>query len=555
MSEIKQLLSSVYNEGQLEFILSEVKGLLEKYSGQIKQVKEPISEKDICLITYGDQVYEPGERKLSILNRFIEKYLSNITTIHILPFYPYSSDDGFSVVDYYAVNDELGDWEDINQIGKSHKLMFDAVINHISQKSSWFEGYLSGDALYDDYFVAEDPSYDYSSVVRPRVSPLLHEFKDASGVVKHIWTTFSKDQVDLNYRNPKVLVHVLDVLMHYLAKGANILRLDAIGFMWKEKGTSSIHLSETHQLIKAIRVVLEQLNPEVILITETNVPHKENISYFGNGSDEAHMVYNFTLPPLLAYSLLKENTAVLHKWCVSLELPTKQVCFFNFTASHDGVGVRPLDGILPKEELITLMDSAEANGGLVSYKANKDGTESPYEINCNYYSLLKGTEVDEAAGIKRFITSQAVAMAMPGLPAIYFHSLLGSQNYRMGVQQTGHNRTINREKLRLQELEMALSNPSSLRARIFEALQQVINVRTKERAFFPYGDFEVVDFGANIFSIRRTFDGESVLTIFNFTNKEQRVDVKISCYDLFDHETKSGTVKVGPLDFLWLKEI
>jgi len=392
------LIQEIYPKNQVQNITQEIERLIQKYQPKIQQSNWALSEKDVVLIAYGDHVQQKNEAPLQTLKKFLDRYFADtISSVHLLPFYPYTSDDGFSVVDYKEVNPALGNWENIYAFSQDYQLMFDAVINHISQASEWFQGYLADDSQYQDFFIDVDLSTDLSQVVRPRALPLLSPFTDQNGNQKHIWTTFSADQVDLNYENPKVFLAVLEVLLFYISKGAKLLRLDAIGFLWKEIGTSCIHLPETHKVIQLMRQVIEHLAPQTILITETNVPHQENISYFGNGKNEAHLVYNFTLPPLLAYSILQESAVELTAWAKTLQLPSDEVCFFNFTASHDGVGVRPLTGILDDSQLNVLVETARKNGGQISYKNNADGSKSPYELNCNYLNLLTlpNTSVEE----------------------------------------------------------------------------------------------------------------------------------------------------------------
>ncbi len=549
MESVKALLSIVYPEGEIDEITNQIDEILNKYRSEITRSRA-FNETDVCLITYGDQVKGESENPLKTLEKFLEKKLPEISTVHILPFYPYSSDDGFSVIDYYQVDPNLGDWSDIESLAASKKLMFDGVINHISQESDWFKGFLGGDPGFESYFIERDPSLDLSMVTRPRTSPLLHDFTDHQGNSKHVWTTFSRDQVDLNYENPKVLLHIIDVLCFYLSKGASVLRLDAVGFLWKVDGTTCIHLEETHAVIKLIRVVLQQLNPEITIITETNVPHKENISYFGNGEDEAHMVYNFTLPPLMAFSLLNQSTEKLKSWATSLQLPGNNVCFFNFGASHDGIGVRPVDGILTKEELSTLVDAAKSNGGLVSFKKNSDGTSSPYEINCNYFSLLKG---EDGLGVKRFMMSQAIILTMPGLPALYFHSIVGSENYEAGVALTGHNRTINREKLNYNSLAEELGAEGTSRNEIFNRVKNLITIRSGQPAFHPFGAFEFPEFGEGVFAIRRWHKEDEVLCLYNLTLTSKQVNNLGLAEDLIENCTYDGSLELLPLQFCWLK--
>lgn len=553
MKNLRELLSQVYSESQVDRLMVGIDHLIQSYKQKVILDPLQLTEKDVLMITYGDQVYQKGESKLQSLKKFLDNNLSHqISLVHLLPFYPYSSDDGFSVIDYYEVNEDMGDWNDIDSLAQSYSLMFDGVINHISQESDWLKGYLANLPEYQGYFKEVDPNEDFSQVTRPRTSPVFHEFTDTDGKPRYLWTTFSKDQVDLNYETPELFLQVLDVMLFYLSNGAKLIRLDAIGFMWKEKGSTCIHLPQAHALIQVMRSVLEKVYPDVVLISETNVPHKENITYFGNGHNEAKMVYNFTLPPLLAFSLLSESTTKFKEWVSSLVLPSDQVCFFNFTASHDGVGVRPVQGILTDDELNVLVDSVKHNNGFISYKTNPDGSESPYELNCNYKSLLKGVDNNAAFGFQRFILSQAVMLCMPGLPALYFHSLVGSENYVEGVKQTGRNRTINREKLDFQVLDKELNDNASERTKVLTRLKQLIQIRSSYSCFNPFAPFSIPEASDGLLCIQRTsIDGQTVIKcVFNFSS--HGIDNPwAGGEDVLTGE--AAPQQIAPLSFAWIK--
>ncbi len=386
---------------RLETLLADFR---QKYPDWVgKPTSARVSQRDSILITYGDMVQEEGEAPLWTLVDFLEAHLKDVvSTIHILPFYPYSSDDGFSVIDYQAINPALGDWEAVTQIGESFRLMFDAVINHISAESAWFKGFLRNDPRYRDYFIVVEPGTDLSQVFRPRALPLLTEVvqKNDQGenVKRLVWSTFSTDQIDLNFRNPDLLLDILETLLFYVGHGAEFIRLDAVAYLWKEIGTDCLHLSKTHRLIQLMRRVLDRVAPGVALITETNVPHEDNISYFGDGTNEAQMVYNFSLPPLTLHAVHTGNAQKLSQWADTLTLPSENVTFFNFLASHDGIGLMPLKDILSESEIKALAQRVERLGGRVSSKSNGDGSTSPYELNINYLDALgdpqKGGEED-----------------------------------------------------------------------------------------------------------------------------------------------------------------
>ena len=553
MEKIKENIRFLY-PGKEEKTLREIEMIIDHYQELCTFGEFHLSEKDTVLIVYADSFKEKNEHELPTLKKVCSKYLKNcINSIHILPFYPFTSDDGFSVVDYKEVNPEFGDWNDIEELGRSFHLMFDAVINHISKSSNWFQEFLRENPEYENFFIEENPNdQELYKVTRPRTLPLLHKY-NKNGKDAYIWTTFSEDQIDLNYANPKVFLHILDVLLFYISKGAKLIRLDAIAFLWKKLGTNCIHLEETHRAIQAYREIIEKVAPQTVIITETNVPHIENTSYFGNGENEAHMVYNFPLPPLLAYSLHNENVDILTRWACSLQLPSNQTCFFNFTASHDGIGVRPLQGIVADEEIDLLAQKVELHGGFVSYKSNPDGTKSPYELNCNYMDLLTNPAEEDELRIKRFLLSQSAMLCMPGVPGIYYHSIFGSENDVQGVLDSGINRRINRKKIQVAELEKELQNPESLRTKIFTSYSHMLAIRKNEKAFSPFGQAKFWQ-EDGIFIIERNHENETLICLHNFTREEKHIEKYTENTVCLTHRIGCDTI-LGAFEFKWLKQI
>lgn len=556
---IKKKLESLYDKKSAAETWNRLRPMLDKYKKSIKKKSFILSERDVVLITYGDGFLSVGEPPLQSLKRFLHSYLKNIVTVvHILPFYPYSSDDGFSVVDYRAVNPNLGTWDEIRQIEKDFYLMFDAVINHISVKSKEFQEFVGGNPSYKDFFIVVEPGTDLSDVFRPRTLPLLSEFNTEWGPLQ-VWTTFSADQVDLNFKNPDVLLFIIDVLMTYAFFGASMIRLDAIAFLWKEIGTSCIHLPQTHMVIKLFRDIFEYCAPHVKIITETNVPHKENISYFGNGNDEAHLVYNFALPPLTAHTLQSGDATILSKWAESLMPPGKNAYFYNFTASHDGIGVLPAKNILADEQIDVLVKETEKRGGRVSYKSNADGSQSAYELNISLFDLISDPEADEpiTTKVKRFIASQAIALSIIGIPAIYYHSIVGSRNYHKGVKQTGMNRAINREKLNLSEIAKDLETRGTIRNLVLNGLTTLIKKRRLCRAFHPQGNQRVLKLHQGVFALERSSPegNELILSLINVTNRTIELSIDHPCKkDIISGKILQDRFTIDPYEILWLQQ-
>lgn len=559
MAAIRERLIKLYGEetaGKYTEIIETMINNARKKQKEQKKVKW--DEKDVVLITYGDQIYKTGEKTLKTFDDFSEKYFKNVfELVHFLPFFPYSSDDGFSVIDYKKIHENMGDWADIEKIRKNFRLMFDFVCNHISAKSEWFQEYLKCNPEYDNFFIAIDKNTDLSLVTRPRTLPLLSEFDTACGK-KYIWTTFSDDQIDLNFENPEVLVKMLDVLLFYLEKGADWIRLDAVGFMWKEAGTTCIHHEKTHEIIKLFRDAAEQTAPGTVIITETNVPHKDNISYFGNGRDEAQMVYQFPLPPLVIYTFMHGDSSAISRWASNLEVPGDEVTYFNFLASHDGIGINPVRGIIEEEEILEMVRNLEKEGALVSYKKNTDGTLSPYEINSSYINAVSRKNDTDEMKTGKFLNAQAVLLAFKGVPAIYVHSILGSENYYEGVKITGMNRTINREKLEYGKITSELENKNGIRSRIYNRLKELIKARKTEKAFNPDAEQIIQNFGSEVFSfIRISVDKEEkILIINNISDKEitLKIPYEIKRTVIAENSlTDENHVRLAPYGFIWLE--
>jgi len=553
------LLTQIYGSELAEQVEPRLVGLVERYRSRIaKPYNASLTERDSLLITYGDQVQEKGKPHLQTLTEFCESYLRGVVDgVHILPFYPWASDDGFSVKDYHAVDPALGNWNHIEKLSESFRLMFDGVINHMSAQGEWFQEFLQGKRQYRNFFITVEDDSDLSQVVRPRALPLLTEFETPSGKRK-VWTTFSADQVDLNFQNPGVLLEIFDILLMYAQHGAQFIRLDAIAYLWKEIGTTCIHLPQTHAIIQLLRAVLDDVAPHVYLITETNVPHTDNISYFGDGKNEAQLVYNFALPPLVLHTFRTGDASVLSGWASTLKLPSDRTTFFNFLASHDGVGLNPARGILSNTDIDALVEQTLAHGGLISYKQNSDGTQSPYEMNISYFDALSDPASRESLDtqVDRFMAAQAIMLSIIGVPGIYFHSLFGSRNWKEGVKQTKHNRTINRQKLEYDELEKQLAHLDSLRSKVFTSYSKLLLARSSSSAFHPHGSQKVLDVGDGIFAVLRVSPDKAkrILCLQNVTAEELTIQnpIKKATRGLLTSRLRESTLTLKPYKTLWL---
>lgn len=550
-----ELLKVIYRDEDLESANSIFSSLYDKYEEyrDLKDVK--LSEKDVMLIAYGDSITSSKEKPLRTLKKFLDSNCSQeITNVHLLPIFPSTSDDGYSISDYTRIDESLGDWEDIKALSKNYGLMLDAVVNHSSKSHEWFKACLEGAEEYKDYYIVADPEADYSLVTRPRALPLLTKFKTSVGE-KFYWTTFSEDQIDLNFSNPKVLAQMIDVLLSYAYKGAKFIRLDAIGFAYKKLGTNCMHLQETHGIVKLMRLFLEEFFPSKYIITETNVPHKDNISYFGNG-DEAHLVYQFPLPPLTMFSLQIGDTTKLTEWAKSLESTplNKGTTYFNFLASHDGVGVRPIEAILSNDEKELLLETVIKNGGRISYNTNTDGSKSPYEMNISYIDGITNPSKEKEERFKRFMAAQVIMLSLQGVPGIYYHSLLGSESWYEGVRSSGINRRINREKLDFEKLTEELKDKTSLRYMVLSKYKELLKIRGEHSAFSPYAGQNVLNLSSSLFAVERYNEAthEKIIAIINVTDKTVELDQPIRGKDLLSSERSELITSMSPYETAWI---
>jgi sucrose phosphorylase len=525
---VAQHVKEIYGEDDADEITDE---LME--AGGMSEQMLPVAhgtskwdQSDALMITYGDSIKREGRPPLRELNNFMLRELrETFSGVHILPFNPYSSDDGFSVIDYTAVNPILGTWEDIAAIEEEFTVIADLVINHCSRESVWFKNYIKNKAPGRGYFINGVEYEDLSQVVRPRSTPLLTEVHAVDGV-KQVWCTFGEDQVDLNYRNPDVLLEIVRIIRFYVEQGIRFFRLDAIAFLWKESGTSCVHLAQTHEIIKLLRLVIENLDPTAVIITETNVPNRENLSYFGN-DNEAHLIYNFSLPPLLLHTILNGDCRHLKTWMISMPPARRGRAYLNFIASHDGIGLRPAEGLLTTEELHGLLDTIRECGGEISMRRMPDGELKPYEANISLYSAMERSISGGVDGLQmaRFLCAHTIMLALEGLPAIYIHSMLGTENDREGMSRSGRARTINRYQWPIEELDAALADDSRHHKAVFAEMKRLVEIRRQQEAFHPNATQYTLHFSNQIFAFWRESlnRDQSIFALHNVSAEKQTI--------------------------------
>ena len=538
---MKDKLVKLIKEFYPELELKKVEDIIKKY--KISKTDYKITNKTNLVISYADSITN-SSKKIK-LEKLLKKHYSNINNVHLLPFFSYTSDDGFSVSDYYNVDKRFLNWKNINKLN-SFNLMYDFVANHSSKSNLLFKNFLNNKPGYEDLYTEYDNNFDYTKVVRPRTSPLFHEYKNDLGEIKKVWSTFSEDQVDLNYKSEKAILHILDILGFYLYKGARLIRLDAIGFIWKESGTGCMSLEKTHQLVQLISLFGKEIDKDSTIITETNVPHKENISYLKK--DEADLVYNFTLPPLLLHTIFSEDSTIFNKWIdfYNTDLENDKT-MFNFLSSHDGIGMRGVQNILTSKQIDNLILRLENNGAKVNYKSNPDGTKSPYEACTTFYSAMK--DDDSNIWNNRYLLAHSILLSIKGMPAIYINSLLLAENDLKGYELTKHNRSLNRQKFNYSDVKKITKKENFLK--FSNKINSLMNIKSNYNAFDPYGKIEKLELGNDTISFIRKGDID-VIVVNNITSSKVEKKLEGRYKDLVTNSSFKDKINLEPYEFLWL---
>ncbi|MDC3039618.1 alpha-amylase family glycosyl hydrolase [Candidatus Pelagibacter sp.] len=559
-SKLDNIYKILLSKKDIDHFENEIVQIIRYFNKKNQKKKKKISEKTTLVICYGDSVYSRKKKSIKVFQNFFQKKLKNcFNTIHFLPFYPSSSDSGFAVKDHYKVDKKLGNWLDIKNISNSNSVMADMVINHSSARGLWFKNFLKKKEPGKDYFLTVDSKFNTSNVVRPRDHKLLKEIK----IFKksdYLWRTFSPDQIDLNFKNPSVLIQFIKIMLHLINNGVTIFRLDAIAYLWKENGTKCINLKQTHEIIKLLRNVIDLLNIQTKIITETNLPEKENLSYLGK-NDEANWIYNFSLPPLLVHAFLFENSSYLNKWSKNLPKTKNGNCYLNFIASHDGIGIRPTEGLLNKKTLNNFLKRLRKNGSKFSYRKIHNKIKKVYEANITVFDALKKSDYDQKGifYLERYISAHAVMISFEGIPAIYFNSLFGTSNDEAKYIITGNNRDLNRYKWDYKNISKKLNNKNSKQSIFYREISNLLKVRRKQKAFHPNASRHNLNLGSNFFSFKRVSidKDQTIICITNLSSKLQKTYLNKNYYGWNNLigpriEIKNKLLILKPFETIWL---
>ena len=561
---IRSKLDNIYkiflSKKDIDYFENEIVQIIKQFNKKNPKKKKSISEKTTLVICYGDSVYSEKNKSIRVFKNFFQKRLGkNFNIVHFLPFYPSSSDSGFAVKDHYKIDSKLGNWFDIKSFSKKSDIMADMVINHSSARGLWFKNFLKAKRPGKDYFLTVDSKFNTSKVVRPRDHKLLKKI-DIFNKTDYLWRTFSPDQLDLNFKNPAVLLRFIKIMINLINHGVTIFRLDAIAYLWKESGTKCINLNKTHEIIKLLRVISGLLNTQTLIVTETNLPEKENLSYFGK-NDEANWIYNFSLPPLLIHAFLFENNSYLYNWSKKLPRSKNGNCYLNFIASHDGIGMRPTEGLLSSKALKDFLYRLKKNGSKFSYRKIQNKSKKIYEANITVFDALKKTNYDNGKfSFERYISAHSIMIAFEGVPAVYFNSIFGTSNDEAKFVITGNNRDVNRYKWNLKNISNKLNNKDSKEYYFYKKISNLLSIKKKQKAFHPNASRENINLGPKIFCFKRESINkkQTIICITNLSSKIQylKLSKKFLKYkDLLGSKiffTIDKRIKLDPCQTIWL---
>ena len=562
--KISSILKTIYkpslNEKDIDYLEDQILQIIKKFNQNNLKKKLPIPEKTSLVICYGDNINSNQKSSIQVFRNFFKKNLKKyFNAIHFLPFYPSSSDSGFAVKDHYKIEKRIGSWSDIKKISKSSHVMADIVINHSSARGLWFKNFLKKKRPGKDYFLTVNSKFNTSKVVRPRDHKLLKKiniFKKS----EYLWRTFSDDQIDLDFKNPSVLLRFIKIMVHLVNNGVTIFRLDAIAYLWKKNATNCINLKQTHEIVKLFRLITNLLNVQTLIITETNLPEKENLSYFGK-NDEANWIYNFSLPPLLIHAFLFENSSYLNKWSKNLPNTKFQNSYLNFIASHDGIGMRPTEGILNKRSLNNFLRRLKKNGSKFSYRKVQNKSRKVYEANITVFDALKKSDTDPNGKffLERYVAAHAIMISFEGIPAVYFNSLFGKANDEAKYVITGNNRDVNRYKWNHKNIKKKLSEKNSKQSIFYRNLVNLLEIKRKQKAFHPNAKRINFDLGKKMFCFKRiSLDKkQTILCITNLSSKIQQLRLNSlykNCKNLLGPQIKieKNILFLKPFQTIWL---
>ncbi|MEC7770652.1 MAG: amylosucrase [Bacteroidota bacterium] len=522
-----------------------------------------------------------------------------INFLHLMPITPRpkgESDGGYAVNNYLEVDKKYGSKEDLLELTKAFRkngiyLMLDFVVNHTSNEFSWAKKAKKGDKKYQRYYyIYEDftiPAEFEKTLpeVFPESSP--GNFTYIPEMEKWVMTVFNSYQWDLNYTNPQVFLEMLTNLVKLTDMGVDVVRFDALAFLWKKIGTISQNLPEAHNLISLFRMCLQVVAPGSILLAEAIVAPTDIIKYFGEEErqgNECEIAYNASLMALLWNSIATKKTQLLYKSLMHIPSKPKDCTWINYIRCHDDIGLGYENHLIQElgwnpemhrkfllDYFCQRLDWSPATGMLFMYNPKTgDGriTGSAASL-LGLEKALKNKDEDLLQeSVRKIIMLHGITLAFGGIPLIYAGDEIGTLNdysFQNDPVKKGDNRWVNRP---IQDWETIsnLDNKDLPQSSIFHALQKLIKIRKENTVFADRNNLQLCHTGNDhIFSFERTQGQKGLLVICNFDENAQVIDsswIKKLGYfsngeplDLVSDEKvglNSALLEIMPYQMLWL---
>ncbi len=435
---------------------------------------------NVQLITYADRL---GGGDIRTLHRLLKGPLAGLFGgVHILPFYYpiHGADAGFDPIDHTKIDPCLGGWADIKELGQDVDLMADLIVNHVSSSSPQFLDYSEkGDAsVYKDMFLTMASIFpngatedDLLTIYRPRPGLPFSYVTLKNDQKRLLWTTFSKQQIDINVSDPQGKAYLQSVLQTLHNNGIRMVRLDAVGYAVKKPGSTCFMIPETFTFIKYLTRQAANLDIEVLVEIHSHFLRQIEIAR------QVDRVYDFALPPLVLHAIFNHTARYLKQW---LEIsPRNAVTVLD---THDGIGMidigaddsdhQDCPGIIPSEELDALVEKIHSNSNGQSRLASGAAASNLdlYQVNCTFYDALGRND-------REYMLARAIQFFAPGVPQVYYVGLLAGENDMTLLAKSGVGRDINRHYYTPEEIDLAIQRP------VVQSLFELIRFRNRHPAF------------------------------------------------------------------------
>ena len=519
---------------------------------------------------------------------YIEK--CNVNYIHLMPFLETvegRSDGGYAVADFRKVQPKLGTMDDLESLTDAcHKkgisVCMDFVMNHTSEDHEWAKRARAGDVEYMSRYFFYD-SYDIPSQYEktvPQVFPTTApgNFTWLSDAKHFVMTTFYPYQWDLNYGNPRVFNEMMYNFLFLANKGIDIIRIDAVPYIWKELGTQCRNLKEVHTIVRMMRMISEIVCPGILLLGEVVMEPEKVVPYFGTvEKPERHMLYNVTTMATTWHTVATRDVSLLKKQLDILSGLPKDYVFLNYLRCHDDIGWGLDYATLRQNGMQEAEHKQYLNDYFRGYTINSNSrgelyNEDPITRDARFCATTASMCGIEKAGFEgnaqamekaiRFdITLHAYMFMQSGIPILYSGDEIGQVNdytYKNDPNKADDSRYIHRGAFRW-DLEKNIDDPATVEGKMFNRLKELENIRKNEKAFVSYANTWTIEtYDPGVLCIGRYYDGEKILGLFNFSEYDKTAWINEDGeYEdmLTGQKRKAKGVDIPAYSFFYLKEV